>query len=181
MLILWSLAYILIIFNGIKYLTEYPILMPLLSGSLNFAWEINALIESNGFWGHILWLVLDVAIISLNIRNLKSYKKAGGYVLFTAVMTIALWFIFRLTTVDGMLLSVFIIDLIMAVEYVVVAKKISNHSKVLIATIKLFGDLFAWLTNLHIELYVAIIGGIVLLMNLFYLSYCLELQKNNKK
>lgn len=154
--------------------------MPLLAGSLNFAWELNALFKTGGFWGHVIWLLLDVLIISLNIRNLKSFKKIIMYIALTAGLTAALRFVFTLTDIDGMLLSVFIIDLVMATEYVVMVKNISNHTKVIIAITKLLGDLFAWLANLHLETYVAILGGVVLLVNLFYLLYCLELQKNNE-
>ena len=41
--------------------------MPLIAGSLNFAWEINALLLSRGFYGHVLWTGLDVLIVFHNV------------------------------------------------------------------------------------------------------------------
>lgn len=80
--------------------------------------------------------------------------------------------IFKLPS--GMLMSVFIIDLIMVVEYVGCVKHISNHGKLSIAVFKLLGDLFAWLFYCKQSIFVGIVGAVVLLLNLFYLAYCME-------
>ena len=49
--------------------------MPLIAGSLNFAWEINALLLSRGFYGHVLWTGLDVLIVVHNVRFLEKGKR----------------------------------------------------------------------------------------------------------
>ena len=90
--------------------------MPLLAGSLNFAWEVNALFLSNVFYGHVLWAVLDIFIIIHNVRFLEKSKRIK-YLLFIAVLTFAMYGIFRIPNIDGQKISSFLLDLIMAVEY----------------------------------------------------------------
>ena len=41
--------------------------MPFIAGLLDFAWEVNAVIVSHGYWAHILWISLDVFILIYNI------------------------------------------------------------------------------------------------------------------
>ena len=43
-IILWTLTYALIIGFGFRYRKMPVLFMPLLAGTLNFAWEINSLI-----------------------------------------------------------------------------------------------------------------------------------------
>ena len=64
--------------------------MPLIAGSLNFAWEINALLLSRGFYGHVLWAVLDIFIVIHNVRFLEKSKRIK-YMLFIAVLTFAMY------------------------------------------------------------------------------------------
>lgn len=154
--------------------------MPLLAGSLNFAWEINALFLSRGFYGHVLWAVLDIFIVIHNVRFLEKSKRIK-YLLFIAVLTFTLYGIFRIPNVDGERISVFSIDLIMAVEYVLCAKQIALQGKISIGVLKLLGDLFAWLANMQNSVFVAVCGLIVLLLNLFYLAICLEQNSHNRK
>ena len=61
--IFWTLAYVIIVLCGIQNRKSHLLLMPLIAGSLNFAWEINALLLSIGFYGHVLWTGLDVLIV----------------------------------------------------------------------------------------------------------------------
>lgn len=175
----WSLTYIIIIFWGIKYKKEYPILMPLVAGSLNLAWELNALIISHGFWGHILWIVLDIVIFFLNIRNLKFQIWKILYCIATVTCAISLWFIFRLDM--GMRISVFTIDFFMAIEYLVASKFISYRGKIVIACTKLIGDLFAWLCYYKSLKFVAIIGLVVFTINIFYLIIAIFSIKTRQK
>lgn len=155
--------------------------MPLLAGSLNLAWEINALVLSNAFWGHILWLGLDVFIIAINTYNLRRISSRILYCLMTVAFAVFLRQIFLVPHVDGVLISVFAIDFIMAVDFLINARKISLNGKILIASTKLLGDFFAWLTYANASLYVTVIGAIVFLINLYYIAICLdESAKNNK-
>lgn len=74
----------------------------------------------------------------------------------------------------GMLLSSYVIDLVIAVEYVARIRHISPPGKLPIAIFKLLGDLFAWLFYCKQSIFVGIVGAVVLLLNLFYLAYCME-------
>lgn len=80
-----------------------------------------------------------------------------------------------------MLISSFVIDIIMAVEYVCTIKHISPRGRTIIGVFRLIGDLFAWLVNKGFSVIVFVIGAIVLLINLLYVAYCFELEKNNSR
>lgn len=54
---------------------------------------------------------------------------------------------FRIPNVDGQRISVFAIDLIMAIEYVLCAKQIAPQGRISVGVLKLLGDLFAWLSK----------------------------------
>lgn len=82
--------------------------MPLIAGSLNFAWEINALLLSRGFYGHVLWTGLDVLIVVHNVRFLEKGKRKK-YLLLIVVFILVLYGMFRIPNVDGQRISVFAI------------------------------------------------------------------------
>lgn len=153
--------------------------MPLVSGSLNIAWEINAAILSKGFYGHVLWLSFDIIIFALNLSGIRKAKNKAIYGIATLAMIGILAGIFRHS--DGMLVSSFVIDMIIAAEYVIKAKSISKRGKVGIAVLKFLGDLCAWLFYMKASLFVSIAGLIVLLLNLFYVAYCLEEYSKNER
>ena len=176
LVIFWALTYISIVFCSIKFRQERAFFMPLIAGALNFSWEIHALITSGGYWGHIVWLALDCIILAYNIYCLSQPKKQLLYSSFVIICTGILYGIFSITTMDGMLISSFVIDIIMAVEYVLVIKHISSRGRLLIGVLRLLGDMFAWLCNMHHSSAVLFIGILVLITNLFYCSYCLELK-----
>ena len=171
-IIFWSITYLLIVGYGIKYRHERSLMMPLFCGSLNIAWELNAIISSKGFYGHFLWLSLDIIIFVINLFIIERRINRALYGAMTLALFISLWFVFSIP--NGMLVSVFLIDLIMAIEYVLTVKRISVRGKIPIATFRLLGDFFAWLCYWEYSLFVAIVGAIVMLLNLFYLCYCLE-------
>ena len=128
-ILLWTAVYITVVFNGIKYRHERPLIMPYLPGALNFAWEVNAFSVSGGMPGHILWLGLDTIILVLNIRNIRGWEKRILYLLGIGALILGLWYIFSATEYDGMLISAFIIDLIMALVFVLRVHAISKRSK----------------------------------------------------
>lgn len=153
---------------------------PLLAGSLNFAWEVNALFLSNVFYGHVLWAVLDIFIIIHNVRFLEKSKRIK-YLLFIAVLTFAMYGIFRIPNIDGQKISSFLLDLIMAVEYVLYAKRIAPQGRISVGVLMFLGDLFAWLAYMQNSVFVTVCGLIVLLLKLFYLAICLEQNSHNRK
>lgn len=84
--------------------------MPLIAGSLNFAWEINALLLSRGFYGYVLWTGLDVLIVVHNVRFLEKGKRKK-YLLLIVVFILVLYGMFRIPNVDGQRISVFAIEI----------------------------------------------------------------------
>ena len=77
---------------------------------------------------------------------------------------------FRIPNVDGQRISVFAIDLIMAIEYVLCAKRIAPQGRISVGV-----------SNMQSSLFVAVCGVIVLLLNLFYLAICLEQSSHSRK
>lgn len=184
-IIFWTLAYALIAYYGWRYQKDNILLMPMLAGAMNFAWGINALLISHGNYGHILWTGLDIAIFLHNLRRLSGKKQRIYYGVLLLGFIGILYGIFHIFTGDGQLISAFIIDLIVSLEFVLLGKVIAQQGKMLIGILRLLGDLFAWLFCLRQSLLVGVLGGLVLFLNLFYLAYCLEqrstLSKRRKK
>lgn len=174
------MAYVIIVLCGIQNRKTPLLYMPLLAGSLNFAWEVNALFLSNVFYGHVLWAVLDIFIIIHNVRFLEKSKRIK-YLLFIAVLTFAMYGIFRIPNIDGQKISSILLDLIMAVEYVLYAKRIAPQGRISVGVLMFLGDLFAWLAYMQNSVFVTVCGLIVLLLKLFYLAICLEQNSHNRK
>ncbi len=171
-LIFWSVTYLLICFESIRYRDKYAVCMPYFTGCLNFAWEFRALFLSGGFWGHIAWLGLDVIILFMNLRSLRQTKKKIFYGCFVFVCILAFFYISRLN--KGMLISSFIIDFILSMDYFMMRKKLYFGSmKKIIAATKLVGDFFAWMAYGPINIFIAVIGAFVFIINISYLIYCL--------
>lgn len=176
MIIFWSLAYACMVIYSFIYRKEKKPFMPLIAGALNFGWEIHALITSGGNWGHIAWLTLDCFILVYNLYILGDFKKRLSYAAAVAVCIVVLYGVFSITSFNGMLISSFVIDITNAVAYVCSIKHISPRGRIGIGIFRLLGDLFAWLINKE-PFVVFAIGAAVLLINLFYVAYCFELEK----
>ncbi len=179
----WTATYILIIVHSFG---NRGLRMPLLAGAVNLVWETTALIQSP-HWGHILWIVFDIIIFFFNINNISRRGCKASYIFSTVIAivltnSIAIHFI---AFENWMLLSSFLVDLMMATDYLLSARKIATQGKIAIAVVKLIGDIFAWLAYASQSRYVFVIGLIVLLLNMTYLCYCLEesarLQKKGSK
>ena len=89
--------------------------------------------------------------------------------------------IFRIPNIDGQKISSFLLDLIMAVEYVLYAKRIAPQGRISVGVLMFLGDLFAWLAYMQNSVFVTVCGLIVLLLKLFYLAICLEQNSHNRK
>ena len=72
-IVFWSITYCLIIFFDLKHREDHAFLMPPIAGVFNLAWELNAAIHSLGFWGHLVWLLLDLVIFSNNVRKMTNH------------------------------------------------------------------------------------------------------------
>ena len=148
--------------------------LPPAAGGLCIGWELLALIWSGGFWGHICWLALDLLILLYNFYILDSVKRIcyAGFIL----AGIGVFYLcFSLFPGKGMMISSFVLDFIIAAEYIRLARDISPRGRLFIGVFKLAGDLFAWLAYMDQSKLVLILGLIVFVMNIFYIGYCLEL------
>lgn len=169
-IIFWSVTYLLIILAGWRSRELKQVSMPYVAGVLNFGWELCALQQSQGFWGHILWLGLDVVIYSIGFLSLNTGKRRSIYIILTYMATTAFWYIFTLP--NGMLISSFAIDVIMAVMFLVDRKQLSPDLKVPVAVCKLIGDVFAGIYYGRSSGMVAIMAVMVSLCNCCYLWLC---------
>ena len=179
--VFWALTYIFIVIGGFRFKSENKLFMPLIAGALNFAWEIHALRISGGYWVHVVWLALDCIILYQNLYFLSTAKKRLLYS-FCVVASIALIYgVCSIEDVNGMLISSFVIDFIMACEYLLAAKKLSPRYLIIIGVFRLFGDLFAWIANLRYSRFVLLVGAVVTLVNLVYVCYTIIIISSSRK
>lgn len=170
-IIFWSITYVLIIIAGIQSRNIRKVSMPYGAAIQNFTWEICALIISHGFWGHIVWLSLDIAIIILGFLFASSKRHRIVYATLIPVGILIFGAVFSLE--NGMLYSSFAIDLLMAIYYLVDRKQLSPKLKIPIAVTKLIGDTCAGLYYAPMAAFVAIIAVFVFLCNIVYLYLCI--------
>ena len=173
----WGLTYICIILYSFRYKEEKKVYMPFIAGALNFSWELHALYISGGYWGHIVWLGLDCFILIYNLYILQNNKRRLFYAVLVAICFVVIYGIVSIPFVNGMLISSFAIDIIMAMEYFLTVGQLSSRGQLLIGLLRLFGDLFAWFGNMKFSSFVMIVGLLVLIVNFLYICCCLELQK----
>ena len=184
--IFWSITYSLIIANNIKNKT---IGFPLISIGMNFAWEIVATVFS--FVNHytniqfvfIIWALLDVAVIvSTFIFCGFSIKRLLAFLITFILTTTALIFVFIYVPL-GDAISCFAIDLLMAIDCLILISKKDFPKNDLIIVFyftKLLGDLFAWIYALKSHLSILIMGILVLLLNITTLLIALVNVYQNK-
>lgn len=176
----WSLAYVFFIIYSLKNKTHG---ISLISIVLNFSWETNALladiINNVNNWIHIFWFSLDLIIIILALYYLRDKSKTILTLLSFICITVTLYFVFKIDY--GMLVSCFIIDLIMAIDF----HRYFNRTDlkvdliyIMTAVCKFFGDMFAWLCYRNYTQIVNIIGGVVLFLNIYFLLLILDKYKN---
>lgn len=173
--IFWGITYILIVVFSIKNRTSKIRSISLLPPILNFSWELNALIVSQGFWGHIVWLGLDVLVVIACVAFINGLKKQLLYLAALPLGALLFYLLFRVDM--GMLMSSFVIDLIMAVCFFVERKKLLRDGKIIIAITKLLGDLAAVIHYAPYSIIILIIGICVFVLNTAYLIYAIADRK----
>ncbi len=172
----WIITYVFVIWHGFK---KKMSAIPSVAISFNLAWEINAFVRcvikgafNSAFYGYLAWMCLDIVIfvVYLFVCKISVLPKWISVVLFV-VATVGLYFVFAYLKF-GMLISVFMIDLGMAILWVIYA-----HSKALvldwtlmvIGATKLLGDCFAFVGYMNDRWSIKIFGIAVLVLNV----YCL--------
>jgi len=168
----WGGTYFSIILFGFIFFQKKIKSIPLTAVILNFSWELNAVIESRGYWVHALWLSLDAVVLFLTLWSFdKRWLMMRIAIALLVVFSVALHFIFGVE--NGQLISVFVIDCLMAASFFAFYSQIDIRGKVIVAIFKLMGDLFAFLAYKNTLLFVEVAGWIVLVFNSVYLIFCL--------
>lgn len=176
--VFWGLTYLLICISGFLSFRIKKPAMPYSAGVLNYAWEVNALVVSHGLWMYTLWFGLDLFIVAFGIYFLGSAKKKGFYIISIIISTIFLRTLFSFN--DGMLITVFLIDLIMAITYLIRFKSLSPFLKKGIALFRFLGDLFAGFAGIRYSSYYGIFSVIICILNGIYVWKCF-FEKSNLK
>lgn len=178
----WSATYVLIIIFNIKYRS---LGIPPIAMATNFAWETTALIRY-GSVIHIAWFSLDLIIIITYFMLCKPvYLRHKLYLPILYVVEMAAFYV--IFEAGGMLLSSFVIDCTMAIEYLIYIyiyntadeRQPTQAPLLLIAlcSTKLIGDLFAWIYYQEFSKTVFVIGILVFSLN----SSCLWIVTSGKK
>lgn len=192
--VFWSVTYLLAIVYAAKYKTHA---IPIFCICSNFGWETVALIQSLFFVTvfspavlvHIAWFSLDAVIIVMFLfHESKWHEKIGikiGVIFYYIVTLIVFAVLFK---TNGMLLSSFVIDLIMAVAFLFFAYRkdmIFSPLSITIGITKFIGDLCAWIYYKY-DPVVNVIGIIVLICNLAYIfilshKFYFEIKNKNRQ
>ena len=178
----WSATYVLIIIFNIKYRS---LGIPPIAMATNFAWETTALVRY-GSVIHIAWFSLDLIIIITYFMLCKPvYLRHKLYLPILYVVEMAAFY--AIFEAGGMLLSSFVIDCTMAIEYLIYIyiyntadeRQPTQAPLLLIAlcSTKLIGDLFAWIYYREFSKTVFVIGILVFSLN----SSCLWIVTSGKK
>lgn len=176
----WSATYVLIIIFNIKYRS---LGIPPIAMATNFAWETTALIRY-GSVIHIAWFSLDLIIIITYFMLCKPvYLRHKLYLPILYVVEMAAFY--AIFEAGGMLLSSFVIDCTMAIEYLIYIYNTADERQptqaplllIALCSTKLIGDLFAWIYYQEFSKTVFVIGILVFSLN----SSCLWIVTGGKK
>ena len=154
--------------------------MPYIAGVLNAAWEIAATIYTEGNPGFIIWFIVDLIIIFWGLSFLPSAKKRLLYC-FSIVSFTGLHLYCFAHYRPAFLFTVYLIDSIMAFEFICKRTSLSSKFQIPIAVAKLLGDLFAGLTFLNEYWFVFWFAAISFICNLVYLILCIKFRSHRKQ
>ena len=170
--LLWAVTYLLIIIAGFQSRHARLVAIPHLAVLQNFAWEACAMLHSGIEWSFLLWLSLDLVILLLGLRSIRSGARRLLYLAGLAVWTAV--FLLCSSLPNGMVISCFVIDLLMAVYFLLDRRRLSPHFKRSIAVTKLLGDTFAGLFYARFSDLVAILALFAFICNVSYLLLCVK-------
>lgn len=175
--VFWTVTYLLAIVYAIKHKTHA---IPIFCICSNFGWETIALIQSLFVWKefspavmvHIAWFTLDSVIVALFLlHESRWYENLSKKIVVISYWAITLLIFALAFKFNGMLLSSFVIDLMMAVAFLFFAHRkemIFSPLSFAIGVAKFIGDLCAWVCY-RFDPVVDIIGIIVLVCNFAYI------------
>ena len=168
--VFWAITYLLICISGFLNIKIKKVSMPYVPGVVNYAWEINALVVSHGLWMYGIWFILDMIIVFWSIYFLNSSKKKLIYIIAVFLSTICFKILFSFE--HGLIFTVFLIDLIMEISYLVRFKSLSPIFKKEIAIFKFLGDFFAGIAGIKYTSYAIPFTVIISILNGLYIWKC---------
>ena len=121
---------------------------------------------------YIVWFAIDLAIVCFGFYFLDSKGKRLAYVISIIVSTIGFFIVFHKFRY-GFAYSVYIIDLLMAICFLVDRKKLSPVLQITIAITRLLGDFFAGFVFRHLT-FTVVIAILVFICNAVYLYLCIK-------
>ena len=177
MMVAWTMAYGLMVRNSWKYGHDQGLYMPLVPGALNLSWELCP-VFSSATLGRLAWLCLDFAIFVFNISAIKRMSNKCIYIAFAATACLILQLAVVNITVDFLLLSSFATNLSIGLFYLIDIRHISKHNVYLIALLRTFGDLFAWMAYGNLSAFIFFTGLTELLLNVLFFAARIEIDSN---
>lgn len=171
----WTIVYLVSIIFAIKYKKNA---IPSLAICSNFAWETVALYNtikaqdsSYILYFHALWFSLDFVILMLYLITLRTVK---AKIVISSIISLIIFICYIVFKFDnGMVISSFVIDLLMAILFHYWISKNKRYKYnifiILIAFFKLLGDISAWLYYYDIVFSIEIIGLFVYILNVLYI------------
>ena len=172
--VLWSLAYVLILFAYVKHRKQKRRSIPIIFASLSLAWEMDVfLITSGSFWGHWFWLILDICIFTYSLYTIDIVWKKCVYIVYVFSL-VAIMFLLSRMDARWILVSSFIINFIGSVRYWLERKQLLSQGKCMIAIAKLLGSLAATIYYAPYSIFVGILGSTFFVVDVMYLAYCVR-------
>lgn len=150
--------------------------IPLLPPILNLSWEILALIASGAWWGHVIWFGLSILVFDSCMMTLSKKQQFLYFCAFVVSLTCFVM-IFR---AGGMLVSSFAINVAMSVCFWIDRKKLLKKRKIWIAITKGIGTFAATLYYASMSILVAVMGVVIVILDIAYLIYCIREKKRSE-
>lgn len=183
----WCVTYSLVILFHYHY---HEMTIPPVAVANNLGWETAAFVLGiSGFqrlsWMHIAWFALDAGVALTYVLYCKPLyaRRKTAFFAYYALILFAFFILFTKTD-SGMLVSSFVIDLTMALEwfmYFSTKEKLkTNYIVISLCITKLVGDICAWLAYRGISMTANVIGIAVLFLNLGCLIAALLRRRNRK-
>lgn len=196
--IAWTIVYIELIRNGLKYKTY---VMPLFALSLNIAWEIIYSINdlfivpgTNGVQAivNLVWACLDVVIVYTYFKYGKEYfpEKAKKYfipfsiLVFAVSFAIQFAFYFSFEAIPAAQYSAFMQNVVMSILFLIMLfqREDTKGQTMLMAVAKWVGTLAPALLMGVIQefnLYIIICGVICSIFDLLYIYFLKKMESEN--
>ena len=171
----WSLTYVLVVVYNVKYHTTG---IPPIALAFNFGWETVAFVSALYFdsyfhFGYFAWFLIDlVIVISFFLFCKPIYTKHKYNLLLLYLAGTTLFGLLSYFNRDSLVVGAFCINFTMQLEwfyYCANKKFILSPIASGFCVTKLLGDLFAWLIFMRDSGFIALLGFLILVLNIMCL------------